>query len=349
MVYLTAATKPDKMEQDEVESTLKSSANFPIGAAVNPDLLKRDSLYKLIVIKEFNSITTENALKWASVHPEPGKYNFSKADSIVAFAKRYGIRVHGHVLISVSEGSLPKWIKEYSGDSTKMEKIFKDHIQTVIKRYKGEIHSWDVVNETFDDKGLIRTKTQSNKNDNIWYKYLGKDYTARAFKYANEADPKALLFYNDNNQEKSERKLEAILNMIKCFKQEDIPIHGIGIQMHTDVYMSKPDFINAMVKVLKSNLHIHISELDIRINPKNEIGIDSIKRFKIQGELFRFISNFYKKDVPYNQQFGITFWNVTDKDSWINNKKGIKDNCLLFDYNYRKNQSYKAFIEGLTK
>lgn len=326
---------------------LKKIAKFPIGASVDPFQLYTNNLYAAIVEEHFNSITTENALKWQSVQPKLDSFNFYKGDSIVAFAKADNLRVHGHVLVTVSIASLPKWVTNFKGDSTAWETMFKNHIHTVVAHYKGKIKSWDVVNETFDENGQIRNTTQTGNDANIWLSHLGKDYTARAFQYAHEADAEALLFYNDNKQEYSERKLDAIINMANDFKKRHIPIDGLGIQMHINIHTSNAGIANALKKLAATGLKIHISELDIRLNPNNKILTDSVAALKAQADKFYFVARAYKTLVPPNQQYGITFWNVTDKDSWIVLTKHVKESPLLFDMHYSKKPSFQSFLEGL--
>lgn len=325
---------------------LKAIAKFPIGASVDPKRLYIIKQYGNIVSGQFNSVTTENALKWATVQPEETRFNFNKGDSIVAFAQKNGLRVHGHVLVTVSSSSLPEWVNEFKGDDAAWESMFKNHIQTIVKHYKGKIASWDVVNETFDEKGQVRTTTQSNEVNN-WAKHLGSDYTAKAFQYAREADPDVLLFYNDNKQESSEKKLNAIINMVADFKKRGIPIDGLGLQMHININTSNNGIANALRKLTATGLKIHISELDIRINPKNNSFFDSTAALKAQADKYYFIAHAYTTIVPKAQQYGITFWNVTDKDSWITLSKKAKDSPLLFDKNYKQKTAFNAFCEGL--
>ena len=326
--------------------SLKSVAKFPIGASVDAKRLFNDSKYADIITTQFNSITTENALKWNTIQPQENVFKYNKSDSIVTFALSHNMRVHGHVLVTVSKTSLPSWVGDFQGDQAAWEQMFKNHIQTEVSHFKGRITSWDVVNETFDDNGQIRSTTQSNQDGNIWLQHLGPDYTARAFQYAHEADPNALLFYNDNKQESSEPKLNAIISMVKDFKRRNIPIDGLGIQMHISINTPNEGIENALRRLAQTGLKIHISELDIRINPKNNFSIDSASALQAQADKYNFIAHAYSTIVPKAQQYGITFWNVTDKDSWIV-LKNFQDSPLLFDKNYNAKPAFQSFINGL--
>jgi endo-1,4-beta-xylanase len=328
-------------------TSLKSASPFPIGASIDDKLIVQDSSYHKLVLNQFNSVTPENALKWKAVEQQQGVLDFSRADAIVNFALKNGFRVHGHVLITISLTSLPDWIATFKGDSLAWENLFKNHIQALVSHYRGKINSWDVVNETYDENGQVRVKNQQGTADNPWLKHLGKDYTARAFIYAHEADPDALLFYNDNNQESSDGKLNAILAMVRDFKKRNIPINGLGVQMHTNINSSDEGIENAFKVLAGTGLKIHVSELDVRINPKDKSYIDTLDATAKQEAKYYLIANAYKKEVPAQQQYGINFWNVTDKDSWIVLGHHKHDNPLLFDGNYKRKTAYKYFISGL--
>lgn len=344
---LSSSFDTKKIVETDTSVRLKEIAKFPVGASVDPHQLYTNDLYAAIVKNQFNSITTENALKWQAVQPKIDSFNFNKGDSIVAFAKINNLRVHGHALVTVSTASLPKWVNNFKGDSVAWENMFKNHIQSVVAHYKEKIKSWDVVNETFDEKGQIRSSPQAGNDANIWLSHLGKDYTARAFQYAHEANPAALLFYNDNKQEYFEKKLDAIINMVNDFKKRNIPIDGLGIQMHINIRTSNAGIANALKKLAATGLKIHISELDIRLNPNNKLLIDSAAVLKAQADKFYFVAHAYKTLVPPNQQYGITFWNVTDKDSWIVLTKHVKESPLLFNIHYGKKKSFQSFAAGL--
>jgi len=171
----------------------------------------------------------------------------------------------------------------------------------------------------------------------------------KLFQYAHEADPNALLFYNDNKQETSAKKLAAIINMANDFKKRGIPINGLGIQMHINIHTPNSGIINALQQLASTGLLIHLSELDIRINPNDQILTDSAAAMKAQADKFYFVAHAYKTIIPAAQQYGITFWNVTDKDSWITLSKHAKDSPLLFDKAYKKKAAFGAFAAGLKK
>ena len=325
-------------------NTLKISSTFPIGVAVNKNSLD-SKIYKKVLLREFNSITTENSLKWRQTAPSATEFTFADADPIVKFATQNGIRVHGHCLIYFE--NTPDWLQNFQGDTAAWDTIFKHHIQTLVTHFKGKIAGWDVVNEAFNDAGARRLYTDDKKYVNIWEKHLGKDYIAKAFIYAHMADPSAILFYNDYAQERAPKKLDAILELVNTLKSQNVPIGGLGIQLHIDINTNIDGVNNALKKLSATGLKIHISELDIRQNPSDKTEPASTFGSQKQSEMYYAVANSYKTIVPKKLQYGITFWGLSDKDSWIRNSQNKKDSPLLFDDQYNTKQSFKAFIRGL--
>jgi endo-1,4-beta-xylanase len=320
-----------------VDTNLYQFMPFPMGAAVGISLMRNNAKYSGVVTKEFNSITVENAMKFAALHPSETVYNWVDADYLVAYAQANGKRIHGHTLNWYA--SQPTWVTNFSGDSIAWEKMLKSHIQTVVSRYKGKLASWDVVNEYFNDDGTVR--------QSIWVKNLGPDYIARCFQYAHEADPDAILFYNDYGHEYSSAKRTAIGNLINSFKARKIPIHGIGMQFHTTTLQTEANIIAAINFAAGTGLKVHISELDVRVNSNKVQGIVfTAAMAEQQADRYRQIVKAYNT-VPKAQQFGITTWNVGDADSWVPSWQGAPDWPLPFDVNYLRKPAYKAIIEGV--
>lgn len=170
--------------------TLKSVATFPVGAAMNPILIKGNTNYHGIASTQYSSLTPENVMKFAQTEPSHAQFKFDDGDYLVAFAKQNQMRVHGHTLIW--HASLPGWVMNFQGDSLAWENMFKTHIQTVAGHFKGKVSSWDVVNEALSDNGTLRNLDVKPGDGSIWRRHLGPDYIARAFRYAHEADPGAI-------------------------------------------------------------------------------------------------------------------------------------------------------------
>ena len=332
-------------------TTLKNVSPFKVGAAIDVYLLQNNSTYRNVLQQQHSSITTENALKWPGVHPAENTFDFSGGDYIANFCATSNKRMHGHCLIWYTAN--PDWLNQFSGDSLAWETLFKTHIQTVVAHYKGRATGWDIVNEAFhDEDGSLRvndiTTTDSFDDGSIWARHLGRDYIARAFVYAHEADPDALLFYNDYGQEWNIRKTDSIIAMVNEFKTRNIPISGLGLQMHTDINVSADGITTALQKLAATGLLIHISELDVSINTANDPSVNfSAALAQQQADRFAFIVHQYKSIVPPGQQYGITTWNVGDADSWIRTYLHQKDWPLLFDDNYTRKMAFYSFRNAL--
>jgi endo-1,4-beta-xylanase len=318
------------------DTILHKMIPFPMGAAVSASLLKTNTKYYDVAKKEFSSITAENAMKFAAVHASQTGFNFTDADYIVSFAQANNQRVHGHTLNW--HQSLPAWVTNFVGDSTAWEDLLKTHIQTVVAHFKGKVVSWDVVNELFEDDGKIR--------NSIWVQKLGPDYIARCFTYAHQADPDALLFYNDYGHEYSASKRTAIIDMVMGLKSRGIPIHGIGLQFHTTYNQTDANISAAISAAAATGLKVHISELDVRVNVnKLPAFVFTSSLAEQQAAKYKFIVKTYKA-IPVAQQFGITTWNVGDADSWIPAWQSAPDFPLPFDGNYVRKLAYASMIDG---
>jgi endo-1,4-beta-xylanase len=319
------------------ETTLQGSLPFPFGAAVNISLLKNNIAYRATVIKEYNSLTAESVMKTAALHPQENTYNFTDADYLVDFAKQSNKRVHGHTLIWYK--SLPAWITNFQGDSAAWENLLKTHIQTIVARFKGKVASWDVVNEAFEDDGTLR--------NSIWLQKLGPDYIARCFQYAHEADPDALLFYNDYGHEYGPTKRTAILNLVNSLKTRGVPINGIGMQMHTRYNMTESNWTTAINTAAQTGLKVHLSELDISMNPDNNLSLTFTAALaETQAQKYLYIVKAYNA-IPKAQQFGITNWNVSDADTWITGNYNRPDWPLPFDASYNRKAAYQGILDGV--
>lgn len=319
---------------------------FPIGVAVAPQSLKSDE--GKLILQQFNSMTPENVMKPEPIHPEENKWNFAPADEIVAFAQANNLKMRGHTLCWHNQ--TPDWFfKDEKGNQVSKEVLLKrlhDHITTVVSRYKGKIYAWDVVNEVISDK-----KDEFFRHSK-WYDICGEDFVAKAFQYAHEADPNALLFYNDYNEIDS-LKREKIIKMVQGLQKIGVPIHGVGLQAHWAVNEPSKDQLDKTLKRFSDlKLKLQITELDISVYKKehnarerraedNDTAFSPEKEQK-QLEVYKYSFELFRK---YKDQIsGVTFWNISDRTSWLDNfpVKNRKDYPLLFD---EKLQPKKAYWE----
>ncbi|MHA8095643.1 endo-1,4-beta-xylanase [Aquirufa antheringensis] len=316
------------------QSLLKDAVSFRLGASVNPRMLVENEAYRNIASNEFTSLTAENHMKMMLIHPAADRFDFTKGDEIVAFAAKTGKRMHGHTL--VWHNQVPQWMKDFQGDQKAWEEMLKNHIQTVVTQYKGQVSGWDVVNESFLDDGSLRPS--------LWADHI-PDYIAKSFQWAHEADPNALLFYNDYGQDGHPKKMQAILDLVADLKKRKIPIHGLGLQMHINVDSKRTEISRVIEQSAQTGLAIHFSELDIVVNPKN--NPEYIYEANTQNELFQFIFTSFRA-IPARQQYGITFWNISDKDTWLRGYfKRPKEYPLLFDETYVKKPGYHSLVNYL--
>jgi endo-1,4-beta-xylanase len=323
---------------------------FTIGVAVSPRALKTDE--GQLIVKEFNSMTPENAMKMGPVHPFENQYNWAGGDSIAAFAKRNGMKLRGHCLCWHNQ--TPRWL--FFDSSTNQQvtkevllKRLKDHITAVVTRYKDVIYAWDVVNEVISDK------EDEYFRPSLWYQICGEEFVAKAFQWAHEADPKALLFYNDYN-EISPVKREKIIKMVKDLQAKGVPINGVGLQGHWAINEPSKDQLEKTLKDFSGlGLTLQVTELDISVYPKehnareriasdNDTVFTAEKEMK-QIEVYKYSFELFKK---YRKNISsITFWNISDRGSWLDNfpVRGRKDYPLLFDAQLKPKKVYWEVIK----
>lgn len=317
--------------------------HFPMGVAIRPSSV--DGEEASLIIKHFESVTAENAMKMGPIHPRENEFNWKDADVIVDFAAKNNLKVRGHTLCWHNQA--PGWMfKDSEGNDTSKEvllKRLKDHINAVVSRYKGKIYAWDVVNEVIDDDDLKYFR------ESPWYKICGDEYIKKAFEYAHEADPNALLFYNDYNTE-SPGKRDRIYKMLKQLLDQKVPIHGVGLQGHWSIFgPTEQELRQSIEKFSSLGLQIQITELDISVykseNTRRDRGqiepdiftpemeAKQLEQYKMVFKVFRE----YKEKIT-----GVTFWNVSDKSSWLDNfpVRGRKNYPLLFDQDFKPKKAY---------
>ena len=321
---------------------------FSIGVAVNMRNISNPEQIAIIK-KDFNSITAENDMKPQPTEPAYGQFNWENADKIANFCRSNGIKLRGHCLMWHAQ--IGEWMyKDEKGDLVSKEKLFqnmKHHITAIVERYKDVVYAWDVVNEAISDGGWQGGRRGMGEHPSPYrnsplYQIAGDEFIKKAFIYAREADPNVLLFYNDYN-DADPGKRDRIYNMVKSMKEEGVPIDGIGMQGHYNVYgPSMEDVDAALTKYSTIVKHIHITELDIRAN--QEMGgqlnfsrdggnISQVVKTLQEDQYARLFKVLRKhKDVVDN----VTFWNLSDRDSWL----GARNYPLPYDENYKAKRVY---------
>lgn len=322
---------------------------FPVGVAISPRALGTDEVG--LIKAEFNSVTAENAMKMGPIHPKEDEYFWQHADSIVAFAQRNKMKIRGHTLCWHNQ--TPGWLF-IDADSNQVSKEvllerLKAHITAVVSRYKGKIYAWDVVNEVISDK------KDEFYRDSPWYQICGSEFIAKAFEYAHAADPDALLFYNDYN-EIDPTKRQKILKLVKDLKDAGVPIHGIGLQGHWSINEPTYQQLDSTLRDFsESGMILQITELDVSVHKKEHSRRERLPeddQFKYSAEIEAQQAEAYKSYFElfrkYNQSIsGVTFWNISDRHSWLDNfpVRDRKDYPLLFDKDLKPKNAYQDVID----
>ncbi|MFO7447005.1 MAG: endo-1,4-beta-xylanase [Ignavibacteriaceae bacterium] len=338
--------------------------HFLIGAAVNQDhFFEKDEIGAGLIKEHFNSITPENHLKWMNIHPKSDEYSFEAPDRFVEFGEKNNMVIIGHTL--VWHNQTPRWVfEDENGDPVSRDTLLnrmRDHIYTVVGRYKGRIKGWDVVNEALNEDGSLRQSP--------WLKIIGEDFIEKAFQYADEADPEAELYYNDYSLE-NEPKRNGAVKLVKSLKEKGIRISGVGTQHHIKMNWPSKLQIDSTIKAFAElGMDVMITELDIDVlpQPSSEQGAEVTRNFELKEQL-----NPYADALPDSVQQAlaeryaeifevflknsdkisrVTFWGVTDKESWLNNWPvyGRTSYPLLFNRNGEPKPAFDAVIQQVKK
>ncbi len=359
---LCAAAQLGAQSQPALKDVFKDA--FRIGVALNRDqIYGTDMRGQAIALAQFNSITAENALKWEKIHPQPKTYDFKAADRFVTLGRKNHMFVVGHCLVWHSQ--TPSWVfqdgkgKPLSRDA--LLKRMREHIHKVVGRYKGRIGGWDVVNEAVDEDGTLRQSP--------WLKIIGEDYIAKAFQYAHEADPKAELYYNDYSLA-NEPKRSGAVELVKKLKAQGVPITAVGLQGHLRLEWPAAEQEEATITAFANlGLKVVITELDVDVLPQaiKSDGAEVSARADLRSDL-----NPYAAGLPddvqqalarrYAELFGVflkhrdvvsrvTFWGVTDGDSWKNDwpVRGRVNHPLLFGREGKPKPAFEAVIGTAAK
>ncbi len=332
---------------------------FRIGAALNPaQFEERDARGNPIIAQQFNTISPENALKWQSVHPNPERYDFAAADRYAAFGEKHKMFIVGHCLVWHSQ--TPRWVFEDSeGKPLSREALIermREHIHAVVGRYKGRIGGWDVVNEALNDDGSLRQSP--------WFRIIGDDYLLKAFQFAHEADPQAELYYNDYSLE-IEAKRKGAVELLRKLKAAGAPITGVGLQGHMKIDSPEPKQEAETIEAFAAlGLRVNVSELDIDVLPRTTTSnsadvaataagtaqsnpyVNGLPQ-PVQEALAKRYGEFFQVFVQHRAVMDrITFWGVTDGDSWLNNfpTRGRTNHPLLFDREGKPKPAFNAVI-----
>ena len=315
---------------DDSLRALASRVGLRIGTAVNTDALATNATYRQITADQFSSVTPENVMKWQVVEPTKGTYDWSAADQLVKFAEAHGQLVRGHTL--VWHNQLPAWLTAGTYTSTQLRDLLRKHITDEVTHFRGHIWQWDVVNEAFNDDGTMR--------DTIWLRALGSSYIADAFRWAHQADPKALLFYNDYNIEGLGAKSDAVYALAKQLLAQGVPIDGIGAQGHLDTQYGFPNQMRQnLQRFADLGLKVALTEVDVRTT----MPVTTPEQLA--------------QNADYSQMLGAcllvracisyTVWGFGDAFSWVPSVFPGEGSADIYDENLQPKASYFALQQTL--
>ena len=358
LILNSCEQKKEEVEKENNSVGLKDAfkEDFLIGVALNASQIEeQDSVQNKLISTEFNSVTPENIMKSLLIHPNKDTYNFDLPDKLVALAEKNDMHIQGHTLVWHSQ--LSPFFKEIS-DSTAMVEALKDHINTIVGRYKGKINAWDVVNEALNDDGTLR-KT-------VFLDVLGEDYLSLVFNLTQKADPEVELFYNDYSMTNPNKRAGAI-RIIKRMQEQGVRVDGIGMQGHWNLNSPSIEEIEtSIVQYAELGIKVDITELDVSVIPMpwDFSGADVNVKFEstdptmnpypkqlpdsIQDQLAKRYEDIFKLFLKHKDKINrVTFWGVNDGDSWKNDWpiEGRTNYPLLFDRNNEKKKAYHSIIK----
>jgi endo-1,4-beta-xylanase len=313
---------------------------FLIGVAVGPYNLEGEQAEMIKL--HFNSLTAENVMKPGPIHPEENRYAWENPDKIVEFAEANGLKVRGHTLCWHNQ-TAPWMFKDAEGNQVSKEVALarlKDHITTVVSRYKGKINAWDVLNEAVEDNDTTKIYRET-----MWYKICGEEYIAKVFQWAHEADPDAMLVYNDYNTENPSKR-DRIYTMLKKLLDQGVPIHAVGLQGHWNISdPTEKNLRDAIEKFTSLGLKIQVTELDVSIygSRADTVGIGfTPEREQKQIDLYKMAFDVFRENK--DNMTSVTFWNVSDLHSW-RDRRNMKVYPLLFDENLKPKKVFWEVVK----
>ncbi|MBR6453409.1 MAG: endo-1,4-beta-xylanase, partial [Fibrobacter sp.] len=328
---------------DETLRSLAEKNGIYIGAILNSQWFSGGlpGNYEQIHKAQFNIVVAENEMKFDATEPSENRFNYNNGDKMVKYAKANGMRVRGHALAWHSQ--VPNWVNNYKGNKQKLLSVLKNHIKNVVGHWKGQIDEWDVVNEA------ISNNEPQWRTGSVWYQGIGPEFIDSAFVWTHEVDPDAELCYNDYNLEQGvnpKAKAGFLLEQVKRWVKNGIPIHCVGSQTHVEDtttdkhFIGSPDSLRSLARELaKLNVKLKITELDIGFKSGINVSKSDLER---QGQTFR-----QYLDIILEEPNADTYliWGVSDKWSWLgglNRQKG-----LIYDDNLKPKPAYDSILVRL--
>lgn len=325
-----------------------------IGVCVSPNQLSETSREGQTIYRNFNMVVAENAMKFDATEPSRNSFNFNAGDQIVNFAQKHDMEVRGHTLAWHSQ--TPNWVHNGNYSKEEMLAILKNHIFKVVGRWKGKITEWDVVNEVLaENQGRAvgagyQLRGPASGQESVWYERCGEEFIDSAFVWAHQADPDAILYINDYNighwdSHYESGKTHAMYNLAKRLKEDGIPIHGVGMQMHTSINGLTVSSIEKTVREFKKlGLKCIITELDMPGgDPDNGVTsgiVEQGTQATKYGGLAEIICR--NENAPT-----MVVWGIADHKSWLSDSEMRKP--LMFDEDFSAKKSYTKVVDTFEK
>ncbi len=335
---VTSSSNPSSPSSTPTLGQAAAHHNIRVGAAADSPYLS-DNNYAAILGSEFSQLQAENEMKFSIIHPLSNGYHFSGGDALTSFAQAHNRAVRGDTL--VWHNQVPSWVTNGNYNSMPLATILQDHITTVMGHYAGKVYAWDVVNEAFNSDGSMRSTIWYDQ-PGIGFAFMGTKYIEQTLTWAHAADANALLFYNDYGAETMNAKSDAIYAMAQDFKSRNVPLDGIGFQLHIDLSFDDPNTLASVASNMQRfaalGLIFHITESDIRLSDS------SAASFNAQAKLYGEIATLCVQQ-PACKLFHT--WGLTDKYSWIPSFFPREGWALLWDANYQKKLAYNSVLNAL--
>jgi len=319
----------------ETQSLKDATDEFSVGMSVQSN--RMDGQHGDILVRDFNNLTAEYEMKMNITYPTQGNYDFTASDAIVNYGVDNDMDIHGHALIW--HNATPDWVENFAGTDQEFEDMIEDYITTVVTRYAGVVRSWDVVNEAIEDGS-------NELRNSVFRTRMGDDYISKCYQWARNADPNAILFYNDYNLTFDTGKQAAMFAIVDDLASQNL-IDGVGAQMHIDIFFPSTAQIQSVVDgTVSRGLKMHFAELDVRVNPSNDISSLTEAREIAQQNKVREVVEIYNA-IPEANKFAITIWGMRDNETWLIDFWGQPDWPLLYDSSFEAKKAHTGFLEAL--
>ncbi|MGH2979894.1 MAG: endo-1,4-beta-xylanase, partial [Solirubrobacterales bacterium] len=304
-----------------------------LGAAVYTEVFQSglDPRYRA-TLAGYDSITAETAMKISALQPQRGRFDFTAADAMVAFAAAHGQQVFGHTLSWCADPTMPAWLRNGNWSRATLLTLLDQHITAVMTHFRGRVSAWDVVNEALNEDG--------SRRDCLWRRVIGDDWVEQAFRFARRADPDARLFYNETRADVPNPKHEATVDLVRDLRQRGVPVDGVGLQFHlTDRMPTRAQVEEAISRLGDLGVDVHISEMDV---PVWYLGSTLERKLARQAEVYRAVAEACNAQPAC---FRITTWGFTDRYTW--RLPWGTSLPLPFDSEYRPKPAWTAIQEVL--